>query len=133
MSRGRKAYMEGRPMICMERSERTRLESIRRRMKQDLATVDALLRKAHPPHRLSRANVRSRVQAICREVQAHGSTVEPDRLRAITAKHKMPFSSVGALFSAGYLRKSANGISLGKRGLAAVVGAKRKGRRSSRK
>ncbi len=120
-------------MICMERSERTRLESIRRRMKQDLAAVEVLLRTADPPHRLSKANVRSRAQAICREVQAHGSTVRPERLRAITSKHKMPFSSVGALFAGGYLKKSAKGVSLGKRGLAAVVGAKRKGQRASRK
>lgn len=104
----------------MEHSERRRLEAVRRNLKRDLAAVEELLRTAKPARRLTRKQIQSRARNVCRTVKAKGATIDEEALRTIVAKHGMPFASVGALFQAGYLRRSRKGISLGKRGLAAV-------------
>ena len=114
----------------MERSERNRLESIRRRLRHDLVAIDSLLRTADPPRRRSRAEIKSRARAICQKL--HGIRVTDTRLRELTSEHGLPYQAVGALFAAGYLKRSAKGVGLGRRGLAAVAGTKKKRRRTAR-
>ena len=116
----------------MERSERNRLESIGRRLRQDLVAIDSLLRTSDPPRHRSKTEIKRRATAVCHGIQAQGGSVSKDRLRAIASKHGMAFGAVGALFAGEYLRKSGRGVGLGRRGLAAVAGTKKKRRRTAR-
>ena len=117
----------------MERSERIRLQSIQTSLKRNLAAVEALLRTAQPPKRLSNKQVRARARAICQDIKARGGAVQKDQLREIIAKHGMAFTSVGALFGGGYLRESSKGITVGKRGITVPGKAKGKTRRVMKK
>ena len=55
------------------------------------------------------------------------------QLRSIVVKHRMPFTTVGTLYRATYLRSAGSQVSLGKRGLAAVSQERRRKRRQARK
>ena len=103
----------------MERSERSRLEAIKRDLQKNLKTVDALLCTAHAPHRLQRLSRRAskeRARAICKEVKKRGGRLSREELRDVLAKAKMPFTAVGGLFGAGYLKNTTSGTALGVRG-----------------
>lgn len=98
-------------------------------MKQNLSTVEALLRTAQPPKRLSNKEIKVRAKAICQDIVAQGGSVHKEQLREITAKHGMVFTSVGALFASGYLRASSKGIIVARRGMAVRGKGKKRERR----
>ena len=100
----------------MERSERTRLEGIRNRLKQDIAAIDELLKIAQAPRPRSDAEVKKRAFAICKDIQRRGGTVSEQDLRRIVSGHGMPFAAVGALYAGGYLENTKKGVRLGNRG-----------------
>ena len=104
----------------MERSERIRLEKIRRNLRKDLAGIESLLGNAAAPKRLSRAEIRDRATRISLSIKERGGPVSRDELREITKRHGFPFNAVGSLFVAGYLRKTGKGVTLGKGSLAVV-------------
>lgn len=114
-----KAYKHHRlPQSIMERSEPIRLESVRRRLKENIATVEQLLKTAESPRRLSDADIKKRVASICRDLGSSGAT--DSQLREIVTKHSMPYHAVGALFAGGYLKRTSKGTVLGSRGRALV-------------
>jgi hypothetical protein len=94
----------------MERSERQRLEAIKRRLSEGVKAIDELLSTAATPKRLSDRQVKQRALAICSQVRKHGGRVSPDQLKTIVLKHGMPFTAVGALFSGRYLTKRGDHI-----------------------
>lgn len=97
------------------------MEGVRRQLKASLAAVESVLASKAPPRRLSDADVKRRAEAICHEVRARGGQVSLDQLRAITVKHNMPFTAVGALSAGGYLRRTENGYALARRGTTVVA------------
>jgi hypothetical protein len=94
----------------MERSERQRLEAIKRRLDDGVKAIDELLATAATPKRMSDRQVKQRALAICSAVRKHGTRVTRDQLKAIVLKHGMPFTAVGALFSGHYLKKQGDHI-----------------------
>ena len=104
----------------MERSERIQLQNMRRRLEHNLAALDHLLKKAAPPRRFAKADIRQRAAAICQEVRTRKGVVSKDQLRTIVTKHDMPYTAVGALFAGGYLKDTKTGVVLGSRGQQAV-------------
>jgi hypothetical protein len=89
----------------MERSERQRLEAIKRHLQRDLAVIQELLRTAKAPQRLSDTDIKKRCHSIVAAVKKKGGKVTADQLREIVTKNGMPFSAVGSLVAGKYVKK----------------------------
>mgnify|MGYP001573167080 CR=1 FL=1 len=89
----------------MERSERQRLEAIKRHLQRDLKVIEELLRTAKAPQRLSDAQIKQRALSIVAAIKKKGGKVTAEQLREIVTKQGMPFSAVGSLVAGKYVRK----------------------------
>ena len=78
--------------------------------------VNELLRTAKAPTRLTDKQARERASTIWRAIKSQGGAVSEGQLKAILGKHNMPFSAVGALFGAGYLKRQGKKTTVGPRG-----------------
>lgn len=103
----------------MERIECLQLEAVRRHLQHELLQIERLLKTVQPARRLSDQDARKRVVAICQTIKSRGGSVTRDQLREICQKHKLRFTTVGALFRNGFLRMTGDKAALTKRGLAA--------------
>ena len=103
----------------MERIERLQLEAVRRHLQHELLQIDRLLKTAQPARRLSDRDARKRVVAICQTIKARGGSVTRDQLREICQKHKLRFTTVGALFRNRFMKMTGKRVSLTKLGLRA--------------
>lgn len=103
----------------MERIERLQLEAVRRHLQHELLQIERLLKTAQPARRLSDQDARKRVVAICQTIKSRGGSVTRDQLREVCQKHKLRFTTVGALFRNGFLRMAGNKVGLTKRGQSA--------------
>lgn len=101
----------------MERIERLQLEAVRRHLQHELLQIDRLLKTAQPARRISDQDARKRVVAICQTIKSRGGSVTRDQLRAICEKHKLRFTTAGALFRNGILKMTGEKAALTKRGL----------------
>ena len=113
-----------------EQDEPTQPHTVRRLRIEREDSIDTLLRTATAPKRVTKSQARERALKIVAAIKANRGRVSRDQLREIVTKQGMPFSSVGALFQGGYVKRQGKSYVFGQRGQRARAAVERRNKAS---